>query len=83
MQLGIKTLTLAGPQPFDPPLEGWTWEAVATPIQTESEGASPFQRIEVIIRHDDPALVHRLNQLLRTDELKAGGAEKLRASGKT
>jgi hypothetical protein len=71
--LGIKALSLAGPQPFDPPLEGWTWEAVSTPIQTDSEKASPFQQIEVIVRHDDPAVVCRLNQLLRLDATKGGG----------
>jgi hypothetical protein len=76
LQLGIKTLTVAGPQPFDPPQEGWTWEALAAPAESESDGASPFQRIEVIIRHEDPAMVWRLNQVLRLDERKSR-AEKL------
>jgi type II secretory pathway pseudopilin PulG len=72
LQMGIKTLALTGPQEFDPPEEGWTWELVATPLEPESDEVTPYQRIEVIIRHDDPAVVYRLGQVLRLDTSKSG-----------
>jgi hypothetical protein len=71
LQMGITSLGVSGPQPFVPPEEGWTWEIAAAPIESGAEESSPFQRIEVIIRHDDPPLVYRLNQVLRADALKS------------
>jgi type II secretory pathway pseudopilin PulG len=64
LQLGIKTLAAGGPQPFEAPLEGWTWEAVATPVQSDFDEDKRFTKIEVIIRHSESALVHRLSQVL-------------------
>jgi hypothetical protein len=80
LQMGIKSLALSGPQPFDPPVEGWTWEAVATPLQmqqTESEEATPFKRIEVIVRHDAPAVVYRMSQVLQIDPNQAAKEQRL------
>jgi hypothetical protein len=71
LQMGITSLGVSGPQPFVPPEDGWTWEVAATPVESGTEESSPFQRIEVIIRHEDPPLVYRLNQVLRTDALKS------------
>lgn len=70
LQMGIKSVGISGPQPFVPAEEGWTWEIVATPLEAGTEESSSFQRIEVIIRHEDPAFVYRLNQVLRADALK-------------
>jgi hypothetical protein len=65
LQIGIKTLALTGPQPFDPPEEGWTWDVVSMPLSVDSENGSLFRKIEVVIRHDRPELVHRVGQVLR------------------
>ena len=81
LQMGVKSLGLSGPQPFDPVLEGWTWELTSTPLQAESDQATPFKKIEVIIRHDDPALVYRLGQVLRLDDSKSVGGDKLPGIG--
>ncbi len=77
LQMGVKTLAAAGAQPFEAPLENWTWEIVASPVQSDTDEANPFKKIEVIIRHDDPALVYRLGQVLRIDESKTGTSDKL------
>ena len=77
LQLGIKTLALGGPQPFETPLESWTWEAVSTPVQTEPDDTSPFKKIEVIIRHDEPALVYRLSQVLQFDAAQTNRSDRL------
>jgi type II secretory pathway pseudopilin PulG len=72
LQMGIKSLAASGPQPFEAPLESWTWEAVVTPVQTDTDEASPFKRVEVIIRHEDPPLVYRLSQILQIDSAQPG-----------
>jgi type II secretory pathway pseudopilin PulG len=76
LQLGIKTLEVGGAQPFETPYEAWTWEIIASPLQSTAEETSPFKRIEVVIRHDDPALVYRLSQVLRLDPNTPGAQEK-------
>src|SRR5438046_3062695 len=65
LQLGIKSLTVSGPQACEAPLEGWTWEAVATPMQSEWAGAGQLKMVEVIVRHDEPPTVYRLSQIIR------------------
>jgi hypothetical protein len=77
VQMGVKSLALSGPQPFETPLEAWTWEVVASPAQTESDDTTPFKRIEVIIRHEDPPVVYRLGEVLRLDESKMAPEDKL------
>jgi type II secretory pathway pseudopilin PulG len=77
LQLGIKTLTGDSAQPFVPPLEGWTWEAQTIPDRNGSDVTNQFTRVEVIIRHDQPALVYRLSEVLRLDGAGAGGAAQL------
>lgn len=68
LQMGIKTLALTGPQPFEEPFAGWTWEVVANPIDGDTSDSSPLRVVEVIIRHDESELVYRLNQTLRLEE---------------
>jgi hypothetical protein len=72
LQIGIKTVALSGPQPFEAPFERWTWEIVTAPVEIESTEASQFTRVEVVVRHDEPALAYRLSQLLRIGDIKPG-----------
>jgi hypothetical protein len=65
LQMGLKTADQGGAQPFPAPLEDWTWEVVAAPLQSESDEVSRFKKIEVIVRHNDPAVVYRLGQWLQ------------------
>lgn len=67
LQMGLKTLTLNGAQPFDLPMEAWTWEIVSTELESDTGEAEPVQSIEIIIRHEAPALVYRLTQIMRID----------------
>jgi len=76
LQMGSKTLAATGPQQFQAPFEAWTWEVLASPLDAKSAGFNSaatsrptdrgmaLTRVEVIIRHDDPVLVYRLNQVL-------------------
>jgi hypothetical protein len=77
LQMGTRTLEGTGPQPFEAPLEEWTWEAVATPVQADADESNAFKRIEVIIRHEDPPLVFRLGQVMSMDQIKSAGSSDL------
>lgn len=68
LQMGIKPVTSAGPEPFDPPFELWSWQTIVT--ETGVEGALPA--VEVVIRHEEENHVLRLAQLLEaTQEAEA------------
>ena|SRR2546428_4038715 len=76
LQIGAKNLAVTGAQPFAPPFDGWTWEVLASPLDAQSAGFTASTRlpsaerslgltkVEVIIRHDDPAMTYRLAQVL-------------------
>lgn len=73
LQMGLKSVSLNGPQPFDLPLEGWTWEVVSTPLESGFDEGEPVQNVEIIIRHDESALVYRLTQMLQVGSGRASG----------
>jgi type II secretory pathway pseudopilin PulG len=69
LQMGMKSLELGGVQPFEAPFEGWTWEVLANPdLEGPAGQASPLRKVEVVIRHGDPALTYRLGQMLRVHQ---------------
>lgn len=65
IQIGLRAADSAGPEPFDRPFGGWSWQLVLTPTETETGESSDLTRVEVIVRHDDPALVYRLTEVLK------------------
>lgn len=65
LQIGLRTTEAAGPDAFDSPFERWTWELVLAPTETETGESSDLTRVEVIVRHDDPAMVYRLTEVLK------------------
>lgn len=71
IQLGIRSTAEAGEQPFTAPFEQWTAELVVTPTETEAGEASGLLRVEVIIRHQESALVRRLAQVIRVSDTAA------------
>lgn len=71
IQLGIRSTAEAGEQPFTAPFEQWTSELVVTPTETEAGEASGLLRVEVIVRHQDSALVRRLAQVIRVPDTSA------------
>jgi len=71
IQLGIRSTAEAGEQPFAAPFEQWTAELVVTPTETEAGEASGLLRVEVVIRHQESALVRRLAQVIRVPDTAA------------
>ncbi len=74
IQLGIRPTSEAGEQPFAAPFDKWTSELVVTPTETEAGTASGLLRVEVIIRHQESALVRRLAQIIRVPASTASAA---------
>jgi hypothetical protein len=66
IQMGIRPASASGPEAFEKPFEHWSWQLIPASIESEAGNSSGLVRMEVIIRHDDPVLVNRLTQMLRT-----------------
>jgi len=71
LQMGLRTTESTGPEPFESPFENWTWQLALTPQEDEVGETSGLTQVEVIIRHDEPALVYRLAQVLKLEAPKA------------
>ena len=68
--MGLRTTESIGPEPFEAPFEDWTWQLTLTPTDDEVGEASGLTMVEVIIRHEEPALVYRLAQVLKLEPPK-------------
>ena len=73
LQLGTKTLGGESHQRFEHPFEFWTWEAVATESDQPGQDTGRTKLVEVIIRHDDGVITHRLAGILRLPEVETDG----------
>jgi type II secretory pathway pseudopilin PulG len=68
LQMGSKLLSEDGPEFFEAPFEEWTWEAQAEGADEKVRDTGRTKKVEVIIRHEDPPVVHRLCQVIRFPE---------------
>ena len=68
IQMGLRTVESVGPESFVSPFDHWTWALALSPAEDEAGEVSGLTRVEVIVRHDDPPLVHRLTQLLKLEK---------------
>ena len=68
LQIGSKVISEDGPETFEAPFEGWTWEARAEVTDQKVRDTGRTKKVEVIIRHEDPPVVHRLCQVIRLPE---------------
>ena len=66
LQVGIRK-SETGPEAFEPPFEHWSWELRLAPVESELGQGTQLSLVEVVVRHDDPPIVHRLGQVLRLD----------------
>lgn len=63
LQLGVRFAGNSGPEPFTGSFTNWTCEISSTPL-VETSGEGRFAQVEVVVRHDYPALVYRLSQII-------------------
>jgi hypothetical protein len=78
LQMGVKTPEVSGPQAFEPPRDGWTWELIALSVDGAAAAApTPFRQVEVIVRHDEPPVSYRLTETIRLPESNAAAATRV------
>jgi HAMP domain-containing protein len=64
IQMGLRKVESAGPEPFAAPYETWTWQVVASPLTDTWESDFQVLNVEVIVRHQLQPVVRRLAQFL-------------------
>ena len=63
IDMGLRGTDAGGPEPFEKPFEGWTWQiAQRMPGEAGSEGGG-LASVEVIVRNTNSPAVYRLAQL--------------------
>lgn len=72
LQLGVRPLDSAGPEPFEAPFEAWTWEVLVTGLD-DSEKA-PLRQVEIVVRQPEQQITHRLQALLPVRPAAGEGA---------
>ena len=68
IQMGLRKPESGEPEPFESPFDHWSRQILLTPTETETGEAGELTRVEVIIRHDDPAFVQRLTQVVKLEK---------------
>lgn len=68
LQMGSKVISEDGPETFEAPFDAWTWEVQAEVTDQKIRDTGRTKKVEVIIRHEDPPVVHRLCQVVRLPE---------------
>jgi len=63
IDMGLRGTDTGGPEPFEKPFEGWTWEIGQRAPEIETEDSAGLASVEVIIRNTNSAAVYRLAQL--------------------
>ncbi|MBI2946419.1 MAG: hypothetical protein HYY23_02160 [Verrucomicrobia bacterium] len=74
LQMGVKPVEAAGPEPFEAPFEMWTWQIETSPIDDDSEAGLPLRNVEVIVRHLNRPIVRRLTQFLVPPPVEAAAS---------
>jgi hypothetical protein len=77
MQMHIRPIAAAGPEPFQAPFDEWTWQievaqdaaVPSSPGIGGDEGGDSLRPVEVIIRHLHENVVRRITQLFRASEI--------------
>lgn len=63
LDLGLRTSESLGPEPFEKPFDGWTWQLVPAPVEDKNSGeAGGLTAVEVVIRNTNSPAVYRLAQ---------------------
>jgi hypothetical protein len=75
LQVGLRSAAMTGPEDFEAPFADWTWELQLLALESDLGEASSLTRAEVIIRHKQTPLVHRLAQVMRLSQAKKEGKE--------
>lgn len=64
LQMGLRPLSPAGPEPFKPPFAAWSWQLVVGSTEDEVGQGTGLVRAELVLRHEDSATTYRSCQIL-------------------
>ncbi len=64
VEMGLRPARNAGPEPFDPPFETWTWQVEASPYSFGGGEVAGLQTVTAIVRNGAQTTVQRLTQLI-------------------
>lgn len=64
LQMGLRPLSPAGPEPFKPPFSAWSWQLVVGSTEDEVGQGTGLVRAELVLRHDESATTYRSCQIL-------------------
>jgi hypothetical protein len=81
LQMGLRSASLSGPTDFEPPFDEWTWEAQLSASEVGGGEAPALTSVEVIIRHKQSPVVHRLAQTIRMAQSQGERKESNAAGG--
>jgi type II secretory pathway pseudopilin PulG len=71
MQMQIRPVATAPPEAFPPPFQDWTCQVDIAETQSTLESPTSLRPVEIIIRHTQENVVHRLTQLLPAPDTSA------------
>ena len=74
LQMGIKPVDAAGPEPFEVPFQMWTWQVQISPVEDGLENGLPLRNVEVVVRHQTRPIVRRLAQFLLASPANAAAS---------
>ncbi len=74
IELGIRSPSSSGAQPFETPFQEWTWETAQTPAETSAGDPTGLTRVEVVIRHQKQQIIQRLAQVVKINPTAATAA---------
>lgn len=60
VEMGLRPRQPAGPEPFEPPFESWTWQIEASPHSFGDGERQPLHRVSVVVRNPNSTAVQRL-----------------------
>jgi hypothetical protein len=77
MQMGLRPIQAAGPEPFEAPFEDWTWEIVETGAASplDAPRIRAMHKVEIVIGHTGEGAVHRLIHWLPVSPAKGPAQE--------
>jgi|SRR5436190_19731918 type II secretion system protein I len=69
LQMRARPMASAGPEPFEPPFEKWSWKIDVTDLESGPLETDAMKRVEVIVRNNEERIVQRLSQLFRAADV--------------
>lgn len=68
VQMNVRPLENAGPEPFEAPFEDWMWRIDVSALESPAVEADALKKVEVVVWHATENSNQRIAQLFRSDD---------------